>query len=266
MERTRFPEKHKGNIKRITLDEIIEFLTDSEKTKLLKSQTELHGEIINVKRSIYHMGELLYGAKQILSHGKFIPWIKLTFGEDLPYSTAYFYMNVYERFKDDPKAIQFIPTKYLLMITQKEFPEEVLKTLKENHNKINKQGLQQIKEVYTEFKSGTIDNSQMLKLSDDIVKLGIDIWKGKTKHQLNTNMRKPLYYGVGNVLKRLDSWIDTARETAGLFPYDPNSVEHIEFIKNVDKTIEGLQRLKLESEGGKGFFKQISTPSGDEYV
>lgn len=68
----------------------------------------------------------------------FIPWIETYFGNELPYSTAYFYIKIYEVFKDNPKAIDYIPTTNLLMITNKSFPEEIIIALKEHPETVEK--------------------------------------------------------------------------------------------------------------------------------
>jgi hypothetical protein len=266
MEQTKFLAKIGGEVIKNSLDEITDFTSNTEKARLLAIQTEIQARLINIKKDIYCIGELLYEAKQTLAHGMFIPWIEQTFDKELPYSTAYFYMRVYEVFKGTPSTIQYIPSKYLLMITTREFPAEIVKMLNENPEKIDKESLYKINEVYDLFKSGTIGGSQFLKLAEKQIKLGIDIWKGMSKHRINTNMRHSLYLGAGDILKHINSIRKAAREMAGVYPYDPDSFEHKELIKTIEETIKGLQELKIDLEGGRGLFKSISTKDGDKYI
>lgn len=260
------PLKRTKFLPKLSLNEITEFIPDNEKAKLLSIQNDIQAKLINIKKDIYLIGESLFEAKQILEHGMFIPWIEQTFDKELPYSTAHFYMKVYSVFKESPATIQYIPTKYLLMITNKEFPAEIVKLLNENLDKIDKKGLQQINEVYKEFKDGQIGSNQFLKLANKQISLGMDILKGRAKHRLNTNSRRSFELGTGDILKRINSIRKTARDMAIVYPIDPDSSEHKELITFIDKTIEGLQELKKDMEDSKGLFKHISTEDGNKMI
>jgi len=253
--------KLKRRRKQITLDEILEGTSNTDKRRLLEIATDVQTGITNMKKDSFNIGKLLHTAKQILPHGKFTLWIKYYFKDDLPYSTAYFYMKIYETFQDDPSSVKNIPTKFLQMVTQKEFPEEALKLIKEqaHSNKINNNDLKQVNEIYELFKTGQIGQSQFVVLAKDQIKLGIEMWKNPSTHRINTNMRESLYRGGGDILKRIRDLIETARSMNGLYPYDPKSKEHAKLMKYIDEIIVELENLKIELEGGKGFFKQIST-------
>jgi len=266
MKRKSLPNIINSKVKKFTMDEITEGLSSNERARLLEDQTEVTARLINVKKDIYCIGKILTHDKEILPHGMFIPYINSVYGDELPYSTAYFYMRVYEVFKDDEKAIQFIPTKYLLMITGKRFPGEVIKAIKNHPENINKRLLQEIEELYGLFKNGTINDRRFLRLTEEQLKIGKEIWKGRSKNRLNSNMRRSLYWGGGNLLMRLKELIDKARDMNGLFPYDPKNPEHKKFIDQIDKVIDELKKLKIEIEGGSTFFKQISTEGGNKYI
>jgi hypothetical protein len=271
--RTRVPAITNDKIKRVrreikkyTLDEITENLSDTDKANLLKNGTEIQGRLINQKRDSLAIGKLLFENKKILPHGMFTPWIESYFGKELPYSTAYFYMNIYDLFQDNPRAIDYIPTTYLLMITNKEFPIEIVKALKEDPENIQRLALQEIKDNFALFKSGEIGSNQFIKLSKSQIKMGLDLLKGGGKHRINASMRHSLEYGAGDILKRINELREIAHQMAGLYPYDPDCYEHKELIKAIKDTIHGLIELKHDLEGGKGFIKPISTPEGDKWI
>lgn len=266
MKRTTLPVKVKSEVKKYTLEEITENLSNTEKTKLLANQTEIIGRLINQKKDAYNIGKLLHENKKIIPHGMFIPWIKLTFNDELPYPTAYFYMRVYEVFKDSPGTIQHIPSKYLLMVTSREFPSAIVQLLNENPKNIDKNGLLQINEAYDELKHGKIGGSQFIKLAEKQIKFGLDIWKGRSKHRLNGNMRTSLNWGITDILKRIDSLRKTAGDMGGVFPADPDDPEHKKVIKVIKNTITGLHELKKELEGSDGLWKNKSTEEGDKMV
>lgn len=103
----------------------------------------------------------------------------------------------------------------------------------------------------------------------DIIELGEEMTEqktGKTKHCINLNMRRSLYFGLGDMLERRDSAISQARKMAGLFPYDPEDPEHQEIMTHIEEAIEKLQKLEKELVGGEGIYKPISTKNGDKYL
>jgi hypothetical protein len=266
MKRTRFPQKTKNAIQKIPPDEMMEDLNNGEKARMIAIQTEIQIRLINIKKDIYQIGKQLFEAKTTLPHGMFTPWIDHFFGKELPYSTANFYMKVYNVFKDHPKTIQYIPSQYLLMITSSKFPNEIVKLMNENPEKINKQGLEQINEVYELYKDGSIGSNKFLKLAEKQIELGLDIWKGRAEHRLNANMRLSFEWGAGDILKRIQALRHKARDLAGLYPHDPDSPEHKKLISDIDITIKELEELKIDLEDTRGFFKRISTENGTKHI
>lgn len=269
MERTKYLKqstKTNSNLSKISLSEMNEELTSTEQANLLSLQSDIQVRIFNIKNDMYEIGKDLYEAKKILPYGYFIPWIKETFNNEIAYNTARMYMKIYTIFKDHPRSVKYIPSKYLLMITSGKFPSEIVKTLNQNPESIDKYMLEEINEIYTTFKEGKIGESSFIKLAQKQISVGIDLWKGSATHRINTNTRKSFYFGGKDILTRLKSLISIAREMTGIYPPDLKSKEHIEFIKNIDNTILELEKLKVESEGRTGFFRQISTEIGNKYI
>ena len=249
-----------------TLSEITEKLSDTDRVKLLEDQTEVQREIFSVKRSVFNIGKILSKAKARLPHGYFIRWIKLSFGDDLPYSTAYLYMKIYEMFKDHKSIIEWVPMKYLVMITSKEFPAEIIRVLKRHKKEIGPAALQQIGDNYHKYKKGELSKSRLIKLSEKQILMACGKWKGETKHRINQVMRLSITTETKDILRRITTLRATACEMAESWPYDPASSEHRKLLAEIDNTIKELQNLKADLEGGPGFLKQISTSGGDKYV
>jgi hypothetical protein len=259
MKRTKFPQMPTKQENSHNIGEILENLTNTENSRLLAIQTDIQSRLINIKKDSYRIGKLLTEAKQILPHGSFRTWIRHYFNEDLPYSTAKFYMDIYKTFEKEPNMIKCIPSKYLQMLVQNKFPDQVLKIIKENPEKFDRPALQQTNEVYQLFKEGKIGKSQFMILAEKQVKLGKETAYNREEHRINTNMRESFYRGGGDILKRIRELIKTARDMAGLFPYDPNSKEHEKLMKLIDEIVNELQVLKTELIGGRGFIKAITT-------
>lgn len=266
MKRTKLPIKKEAGIKKIDLNEIYEDLPNSQKRELLEITQQIETRTKSIKINAYEIGGLLFRANKILPYGYFGPWIKETFQSELPYSTAYFYMKIYDRFKGDPKAVLDIPITYLLMMSSKAFPEVLIKEICENSKEIHPESLKQIKQSYKELKEGKMGNSAFIKIARQQIVDGIELYKGKDKHRRNRNARMPLHFGTKDVLEKINALIDTAKDMANLYPYDPQSQDHKELIKFIDDTNEALLRLKSELEGGQSLIKPISTEEGDQFI
>ncbi len=267
MERTKLPARVINSVsKKDSLDYILKDLTPSEKANLLRDQTEIFRRLTNIKRDIYCIGEMLTAHKKLLGHGLFIRWINTAFHGDLPYSTARFYMNVYAVFKGNPGALTYIKSEYLLMITDKRFPEEIINLIKTNPEHVSKNALMTINNLFDQLKHGRIGSSKFIELAKDQIRLGIEIAHGNYKHNLNTTIRKPFVLGTSDILRRINELNRIAEDLGGLYPPDPKSQDHRQLLKRINKTIEGLRRLKRTLLGGEGIIKHISTPEGDRYV
>lgn len=144
--------------------------------------------------------------------------------------------------------------------------DEIIRVVKEHPEKINGKNLQQINGVFTLFKEGTIGGSQFLKLAEKQIKLGVDIWRRGMEHRINANMRLSFQMGAGDILKRIKSLRQTARDMSQMYPMDPDSLEHKQLIADIDKTIEELQLLKKDILMKRGFYKTISTKNGTKYI
>jgi len=86
----------------------LELVSHTEQNPLItKIGRQIWGILEGKKRDIYDIGRLLSQAKNtFIAHGQFIPWIKETFGDELPYSTVWNYMKMYETFEGKPEMIQ----------------------------------------------------------------------------------------------------------------------------------------------------------------
>ena len=103
---------------KLPIDNIMDQTTKTEKVQLLQITTDIRTRLINIKQDALHVGHLLSQAKKILPHGKFQPWIEYFFKGDISYSTAYFYMRIYDTFEGNPSSVKNIPTTYLLMLKE----------------------------------------------------------------------------------------------------------------------------------------------------
>lgn len=249
-----------------TFNELTEGMSTADKADLLKLQAEIQPRLITIKKSSYEIGKLLSKAKQKLPFGKFMPWIRMTFGDDLPYGTAYLYMKIYEVFKDSPDTVRTIPMKCLANFTQKDFPAEIINILKENTTALNKAGLMEVNNAYGLMKSGTLGNDQFLQIAKKEIKDAMNIEKGRTKHRVNRNMRQPLYCGIEELVKYINTWRVTAEKMGWLYPHDPSSKESHKVNSLLDQAIDELRELKTALNGGRGLIRPISTTDGDKLI
>ena len=222
-------------------NEVYEEMGSSEKRKLLEIYTQIESRLINIKKDSFQIGKLLWEAKKVLPHGMFAPWIKKTFKDELPYTTAAMYMRIYRKFKDYERAVPFIPAKYMLMMINNGFPEESRNFLAEkiegDEKGLEIEHYQKINEFFQLLKKGTIGPNQFNKLMKEQIQMGIDLYKGKSKVRINRNMRESVYFGAGDVLERIQALISLARSMTNLYPHDPESKLHIDTMKKIKDII-----------------------------
>lgn len=250
-----------------------EDLGQSEKVRLTNIEREIQTRLISIKINAYEIGKFCCDALKILPHGSYESWREQTFGDDLPYSTSYFYRRIYETFRDHEGQVQYIPTKYLTMLTQKQFPEEALTMIKEKMDEdpeaLKPTQLEEVKELYTLMKKGTIGGNSFGKQTRRIIELGEEMMKnqaGRSKQRIDKNMRRTMYFGLGDILDKLDYAIEQAQKMAGYFPFDPDDPEHRKIIKQIQQMRRKLQKLEIELQGGDGLLKPVSTKNGTRYL
>jgi hypothetical protein len=269
MKRTKQPSKNlptvKGQSNELTIVEEIRELPENEKLRILKIQTEIETTLFNLKRDVFNMGKLLVEAKQIVPHGRFGQWIDHFFKGDLPYSTAYLYMKIYERFKNRPKIVQYIPSTILLNMTQKTFPDEVIAVIEERAEKFSSEDAKEINNLYKLFKTGTIGCNGFVSLARKQIDIGIDVWKGRTEHRINGNMRLSLEFGAGDLMKRIKDVCEIAHDMDGIYPHNPDSEEHKELMKQIKEAIIGLHSLRKTIISKGQLFQPITTNNGVQY-
>lgn len=212
--------------------------------KLIGIKNQIFGRLRGIRRNIYEIGRLLSVAEHtFLDHGQFMPWIRQTFGKQLPYSTAWLYMKIYETFKENPKVIVTYPLSVLMCMIQEDFPEDVKIQLEDHAEELaDRIDIKKFKRSYAAVKKGkmtvidfwaetkgSVDVAFIL-LRNDELKRGFDNYVAQLK--------------VG--LSRIDKGINLIKmmpEHGTIVP-EPEFREYYD--KEFDTRIESLQKLKRE--------------------
>jgi hypothetical protein len=158
-------------------------------------------------------------------------------------------------------------------MNRNDFPVETLQLIKEKLDKnpeaLKPNRLAKVKGLYELMKKGTIGSTTFEKQAKEIIELGKEMALnevGPAKHRINRNMRRTMYFGIGDLLERLDSVISQANQMAHLFPYDPTDPKHREIINHINQTRKKLKTLVNQLEGGEGLLTPVSTKNGNQYV
>lgn len=236
------------------LDEITEFSDVKEKVKLMKIQKEIEDRMINVKRDTFHIGRLLCKGREIVGHGYFQKWVETAFGNELPYSTANLYMNVYRAFKDHESKIGKLSLSFLYKMSQARNPKEVKKMIGEKADELSKDDTDEIQDAFDLFKKGVLVRSDYVKNIDDIIKRGVDRETKRTTQRNTIPGRRSLYWGGSDILKQIRAMTKRAREMAHLYPYTDEDPEHKKFMKEIKKTIQELLKLRKAINNKDQFF------------
>lgn len=262
----------------------LEELNPEEKKELQQIEKNVESCVIEIKRKKYEIGKMLDKAKDILPHGSFKTWQEQTFGEALSYSTGHFYMRCYRSFKDNPKALDIIPSKYLHKLTENDFPVDTRKHLAENMPKkgFSKDNWDAIVAFYDHYKDcDAIDEEGFLWLvkrtindkKDRLKSPESEADKHWRKFNSATEMREKMYIKVHNSLKRLERLIKKANKGAWRYPFNPNDKLHQSVHKRIDGNIEKLEgltkklkRLKKVINGGEGLIRPTISQDGMNYL
>lgn len=266
MIRTKFSALPAVPVKEHTSSEILDALTNSERSSVLSIQTEIQGCLFTIKRNVYRIGQLLFNAKATLPHGQFGRWVTVTFNDDLPLSTARFYMNVYKTFEGRPDKVQMIPTEYLVMFTNSQFPDEALNLLMTHEDMIEANALQEVKQSFALYKNGAISNDEFLQITERELILNHEQHSREAKHRINRNMRHALYYGIGAMVEQIKEWCNKANRMADAYPYEPTSEQHKNCLRDINDAIVALEQLKVELSCEDRLLKLTSTIEGDKYM
>jgi hypothetical protein len=245
----------------------------TEKKKILSIEREVTNKIIRIKVNMYGIGKLLTEAKGILPHGNFKDWIQETFANDLPYSTANFYMRVYKNFRGKKDLIKYFPSEMLLMLTQNQFPDTAFKIITnevdENPHKLPPNQRKIIKQLYDENKNGGLTENEFAEEVDKVLEFSeeeIEDQKQKTHIRIARNGRRSMYFGIKKLTENIGKWRKKVHDMEFRHPYNPNDPTHEDVIDEIDTTIHELQRLRNSLEGDDALLRKQFTENGEEWV
>jgi hypothetical protein len=234
-------------------------LSKDANEKLLSIVVDIETRLVNIKRDLFEIGKLLSNAKQILPHGMFQPWIEKTFARDLPYSTAYAYMMIFEHFQNSPQTVQLLPISFLMCMTRETFPQQIKEIIEENAQHLKSEDVKAIKEAYSAFKNGTISLGRFSSIAKRKIQLGITIERGITNRRITTNARSLLHHRMDYIVKAIRELGHAANKMQYLFAPVEGSMEEADTIRRIDMAIDDLQKLKRNLEGKVGLFKPVTS-------
>jgi len=220
---------------------VLDSVNEGVQEKLIGIATQVWEKLRGIRKNIYEIGRLLSEAENtFIKHGQFIPWIEQTFGNQLPYSTAWLYMKIYNEYKEKPEMYQY-PITVLQYMIQKDYPEEV-KTMLEDHCeemagvinvKKHTKGLADVKkgekkpdEFWEEIK-GSLD---VTSLRNNDLKKSFDQYREQMK--------------IG--FSRIDKGISLIKMKPRYAEVIPGTIFRDYYIKECDEKIERLQKRKAE--------------------
>lgn len=230
-------------------------LSITDQYKLSGIVNDIEVRLMNIKHNVYEIGRLLNKAKFILPHGSFEKWIEETFRNELPYPTGYAFMKIYEKFKDNSNLVQKMPTTFLLSMSQKSFPDELIKLIEENADYLEKEDIKNVQIAYKDFKSDIISLGQFENTVQKQIQLAIDISKGKVERRLSNNNRRTLINGMEQIIKAIETVRKRINNIEYSFPPVENSEEQDSLLNTVKKALSELQQMKEDLENGRGLFR-----------
>jgi hypothetical protein len=144
-------------------------LKELEKVQFAEIRIEVLKRLNSIKVNIYEVGKYLSKAKSMLDHGKFQQWIKEAFDWQLPYSTAWNYIHIYETFLCNNEVILLFPVTFLMMMTRKSFPDTVRDLITNNPDAFKDEGRKIVEIAYENLKNNKISLRKFEKIVKDCI-------------------------------------------------------------------------------------------------
>lgn len=240
------------------IDKEPEFLTSlplKTKQTLVQIGTDIEIRVVNIKRDYFQIGKSLSDAKKILPHGKFQDWVEFRFRKELPYATANLYMKIYEKFRHQPKTIQYLPITFLMNISQKSFPEEIFNIIMENANS-DKLDIKEIGDAYSLYKKGDIGMSEFENIARRQIDLAIQMEYGRTERRMQEEFSRTISFGFASLFNNIRKIRKVTNKR--LFLVYPHHKHYI--LSDIDKSIRELNDFRQYIEQDEGFFRREADP------
>lgn len=250
--RTRFPVTRTVNYQ-----EQIDNMNREDVYQLKKIELDTDKRLINKKRDTFYIGRNLSKAKELLPHGAFRFWIEKRYSHEIPYSTAFAYMKVYEKFRSKQHLAQRVPYHILMSLTTKSFPEHIFKLILENEEYCEQADVKIITEAFKLFNEGQIDLHDFDSIAKAQIELGIAIAQGDTEKRLATNFRETLSLGVFDLLSGIRKIRKRVQQMQFLFPPVEGSKQEDHLKHKITEIIQELYLLIEDISNRTGLFKPI---------
>ena len=254
---------------------VFDALGDDDKKRILNIQSDIELKLIHIKTNVYEIGKLLFRAKGILPHGKFQKWVEETFGRELPYSTAACYKGIYEIFKDNPKTVKLLPLNFLIQAKQETFPDEIRNLINENPEAFKESDFDEFNQIYGDFKGGKIDLGGFIGLAKKEIQIGKEILEGESHVRHSLRGKRTIKQGFRQLKDAISVMRENSRKIRTFFNppekiiggsdyahpklayrnWAYNTINQSlddDLIKDLDKAIEELKKLKIDIEGRRG--------------
>jgi Protein of unknown function (DUF3102) len=219
---------------------VFDNLFERDKARILSITRSIEQNIRTIKKSVYDIGRLLSEAKKVLPHGQFQPWIKETFGRELPVPTAEAYKAIYDHFKNKPDMVRYRPVSMLLLMKQKQFPSEIIELIQEDPEGYGKViDIKTVKKISEAYKKGKKTLIEFWAETGKDIDIAFGLLSDKNRLKQFNSTQKNIKLGFS----RIDTGLRLVKD---LFISPPPSALIDYYIKEIDARIDGLQKTKTD--------------------
>lgn len=236
--------------------------------KLTEIEGRIRKALVQIKTNILAIGRMLYQAKKIIGEGNgYHNWIKGTFGNELPISTAGAYYKIYATFCEEYNIekefnyFQDFPVWFLIMVTQDKFPREARRIIfgvtdEDFKNKalyaIKHTDLRLVEDKFRELKEGNIAEDEFLEFVQAQRQKGIEISKGnfdRAREDKKLTLICKLKQSMFSARKNVDTGLKRWKIIESVNPlYDD---QRAEILEDIDYTMGRLSKFrKVVEENG----------------
>lgn len=228
----------------------LDSLSDHNKRIVLRISRGIRRDLEGIKVKVYDIGKRLSLAKRTVGHGNFQRRIEETFGDELPYSTAAAFKDIYDHFKDKQKLVKCLPVSLLLLMKQKEFSEHLIGMIEADPESFKQNvNVEELKKHYHAYKKGELTLDDFLTLA--MVKASVRLLSLEEFERQLAGIRSDVKMGLKYIKQGVeDLRIFSSRISEQYLPtgtFRPRLIDLLS--KEIDTRIDELQDIRSRING-----------------
>jgi hypothetical protein len=148
---------------------VIDTLDPWNRKAVLESQRVIDERLECELWDNFIIGKELTRIKAIVGHGNYEQFREETWGDRLKRSKAWYCKSIYAKYKDHPELVRSAPTTFLVETINRGFPEEIINSVIEHLNELDKKDYANICREFQNVKKGQTTKDDFITRANSVV-------------------------------------------------------------------------------------------------